>query len=351
MPMDPAICAMLSAAAIGSGTFVVSQLSESETKYYWDPLNHYVTFDSEYNHIITDILSNRNGKYTKLGRIKMVGGGKAIPEKGSSHYYFSHPIRDHTWFNFKSMEYVGLEKVEEETSSGNIKTYYLAWYLPLDITKRAFNLLVRDIMVTQENEIRVIHIDTSKMDPQLLWLTKTCHPPRNHQRDVVDTILNRWGRQCDFNIKVIIHGKRGVGKTYTSKLVKKQLDKINGVNCRLYHNFDPSAIGVDINVLALSTATAASPVILTINEIDTVYESVITPSQNFDPRIQHTRSIQKFHDMLDDIASVKYVISIFTTEKTIEELRSTQQFLSFMRKGRVDMFISMTEDSFNAEYL
>ncbi len=51
--------------------------------------------------------------------------------------------------------------------------------------------------------------------------------------------------------------------------------------------------------------------------------------------------------MLDNIANTKHVITIFTTEKSAEELQSEERNYPFYRPGRVDYFINM--DAFNSQ--
>ena len=47
--------------------------------------------------------------------------------------------------------------------------------------------------------------------------------------------------------------------------------------------------------------------------------------------------------MLDAIDNTKYVIAIYTTEKSpITLANSNEDFKSFMRPGRVDLFLEMT---------
>jgi hypothetical protein len=47
---------------------------------------------------------------------------------------------------------------------------------------------------------------------------------------------------------------------------------------------------------------------------------------------------------LDNLSDTKHVITIYTTEKSYEELQSIERIKSFIRHGRVDFFINMTAD-------
>ena len=114
-------------------------------------------------------------------------------------------------------------------------------------------------------------------------------------------------------------------------------------NFQLFDNFDPSITGYDINKHVLQYATEESPIILVINEIDILYNEVHTAREYYDPRTPHTKNKLSFNNMLDNIANTKYVITIFTTEKSPDELQTEQINYPFYRKGRIDFFIKMDQ--------
>ena len=117
-------------------------------------------------------------------------------------------------------------------------------------------------------------------------------------------------------------------------------------NFQLFDNFDPSVIGYDVNKHILQHASEKSPVILVINEIDILYHEVHEPRQYYDPRAApHIKNKLSFNNILDNIANTKYIITIFTTEKSPEELQAHHINYSFYRKGRLDFFIEMDQFS------
>lgn len=102
--------------------------------------------------------------------------------------------------------------------------------------------------------------------------------------------------------------------------------------------------GYNIGTMALKHASASSPVIIIINEIDIFYDKVFDEQPTYDPRTQYTKNKLTFNTMLDNLSDTKHVITIYTTEKSYEELQSIERIKSFIRHGRVDFFINMTAD-------
>jgi hypothetical protein len=49
--------------------------------------------------------------------------------------------------------------------------------------------------------------------------------------------------------------------------------------------------------------------------------------------------------MMDAIASTRYVIGVYTTEKSPAELLAVPEYRSLIRAGRVDLMAMMTADS------
>ncbi len=339
---DPILTAILIAGASG---LVISQISSLSSKDDWyDCYHNYNEFGEEYTDIIDNILNDPN--HGKMGPARIISLNKKVPGEGV-HYYYRYDISDRSaWFSIDSWKIsfhrVGLRKVRKEIN-GRVSYHYVSWSSPSDHGIDSFTELRRKIMVPKQGSIRVVSIDISSHDPSLLWLTKICKNSKPNQIFAMKKIVEKWNEENDFNVKTIIYGEKGVGKTYTAMLLKKYIDeKFPNAYVRLYDDFDPSAIGVNIKKLALSYASENSPVVLVVNEIDIIYEKVIMDNESYDPREQHTRNKQSFNNMLDTIANTKYVISIFTTEKSPEELRENKKFVSFMRKGRVDFFLQMT---------
>lgn len=336
--MGEIVCASLIAAASGFG---IALLQSGDTKYSWDKYHSYVSFSVEYTPFIDEILYKGLDKNTRIERLRLVDG-TYVPDIGGFNRYYT---KDEELFYYFRLSFLGLEKIRvgDDLTSPEI---YLGWFSPFWWGIKIFKEFIDELIKSESGTIRVNHIDISDVSPSVMWMNKICRSPLPHQSSAINKILEYWNSNNDFNINVIINGERGSGKTYTAMLLKKEIERrYKNTSPKLYDNFDPSAIGVDINKIALQHASHRNPVILVVNEIDIVYESVLSAEQNFDPRTQHSRSKQTFNNMLDSIAGVKHVISIFTTEKSYEELNGDERFLSFLRPGRVDLFISMSKEN------
>jgi len=184
--------------------------------------------------------------------------------------------------------------------------------------------------------------------PHISVLRKTCEEPKPNQRRALREIMAHFNRNG--NTKVIVSGELGVGKSYLPKLVAKELKK-NGHYPRLYSNFDPTAPGLNIMTLALTNAEH-TPVIVVIDEIDESYKAVGRTDAGTNNmgggRSCHTHNRSTFHNMLDVIGETNNVITIFTTNQTISALQN--EYSSYLRRGRADFFIEMTDTSSSISY-
>jgi hypothetical protein len=72
---------------------------------------------------------------------------------------------------------------------------------------------------------------------------------------------------------------------------------------------------------------------------------VVNEEPNHDPRLQHSRDKKSFNNMMDAIASTRYVIGVYTTERSPAELLAVPEYKSLIRAGRVDLMAMMTADS------
>ena len=102
---------------------------------------------------------------------------------------------------------------------------------------------------------------------------------------------------------------------------------------------------MSVNKHILSHASITQPVIVVIDEIDIIMHKALQEKTTIgETRLCHTESKQTLNNMLDVIDSTRFVIAIYTTEKSIDELSQTYD-PSFIRKGRIDYYINMTNDS------
>lgn len=307
-----------------AGTFIATKLSQIED----DLVNIFdtkYTFGEEATPIIDDFLINN-------GTIKsyMHNGRKLVPFIGN-HYYGS-------WWN-----YIKLKKKRELIDNKYVYTYtcYVRFY-----NKRYYNNMVGHINQQENNIVRVISIDTSSHNPKLIYATKILEQPFPYQTSAVNHIINDW-QAPKFNTKVLITGKRGSGKSYMGRLIKSQLDRTNNTQSKLYDDFNPSSIGVNIHELILNHASHSAPTIILINEIDISYAEAVEERTEYDPRLKYTRNKQTLNNMFDAISDTKYVIALYTTEKSYEELNQTEEYKSFIRKGRIDFVINLSNNECN----
>ena len=328
---------------VGSIASDIVLSGSKDDKRWYDALNYYITFPPEYTDIIDKILTeSEEGDVTSS---RVVSSSKKIPEVGT-HYYNLKKLSNNSFKKVVqrclSDQSIGLIKEKEKTNDA-VLYYYRAYFTPTENGKKAFETFEELLYQTDDDVVRVISIDTSSMTPSLMFLNKTCREPRTHQIKAMNIIAEHW-KKNGFNTKVMLCGKRGLGKTYTAMLLKNYIDSnFKGACTRLYDDFDPTSIGVNIKKMALTYASEGTPIILVINEADIMLGETVKEKQSFDPREQHSRNKQTLNNMLDALSSVKYVISIFTTEKSPQELYDIREYRSFIRPGRVDMFIRMTK--------
>jgi hypothetical protein len=308
-------------------TVHMSQATDSTSNDYWyDLWNYYNKYHESYNNYLDKYIM---ASCKKIKNTLINDNGSEVPDIGT--YYFEYD--DGTVGVIKTIRKINNKEIYEykifSTTESRLKRF-----------KNDLNIFTKKTM-----EVNVMSIDTSSDNPAIVPLTKLCKDARPNQDKVIEHIVNHWNAQNDFNTKVMLYGDRGVGKTYVAKLLKKYIETIKpSTNVQLFDDFNPSTIAVNVNTMVLQKATDITPVILVINEIDTVYDKVISGQEPFDHRLQHSRNKQEFHNMLDAIGNKKHVIAIYTMEQDPLKLYKDVAYTSFMRNGRVDFFIKITED-------
>jgi hypothetical protein len=285
----------------------------------------------------TDIMDRFVMKNCIVKSKKIKENHEAVPASGN--YQYTPTDMD---------DYINIRKMR--LSKNNKEVYEYIVYAKTTALRARFILDLFEFMETDDT-VAVMSIDTSGDTPNIIQINKVCGTPRANQQDVIDMILDHWTDEKHHrNTKVIINGERGTGKTYIARLLKKHIqeskDDEKYANCRpiVYDDINPSSIGVNINKIILTQATASTPVILLINEMDTFYDMVINGKDSFDPRLQHTRNRNEFHNLLDNIGDVPNLIAIYTMESDPIDLNKNDNYKSFLRQGRVDFFIHLTTD-------
>lgn len=324
------------------------------------------TFAEEYTPLIDTLLMKGldvTPNYSKISSNRRISDNQLIPHVGTHYYYpglnpdanVSRIIQDnmnqwiHTWrFN------IVLKKLEISPGN-NSRYYYKAYYYFFKANVQCFAdfervLMNRHLPMTDIFLIRTLKIDTSDGQPKLFYSDKICKQARVNQIQAMNFILNHYNQGGRYpNTEVMIYGEMGVGKTHTALLLKRLMEELNrNMNVKVIVNFDPDVIGVDVDKMILSNATANSPVILVIDEIDKIYKKVLDQKQIFgDNRTQHTKDVTSFHRMLDSIGDNPHVITLMTTNKSPRELYQMKrgQYRTFFRPGRLHFFLYMNDNT------
>lgn len=310
-----------------------------------------------------------------VGPIIITSGAKSTPAHGQ--HYYSLRSSEQGWK--QRYMYVGLIKVagQSEGSQGEEKggfrgetsstssSYYIIWeprfswcLLPLSWPKgkSPIDYFRQILKQREEGSMLTYRINSTAYHAQLYSMSIE-HPieMRNNQKIALDFIVGVYKQR--FRGTFLFSGTRGTGKTTTALQLKREIERVfHETTVTLITNFDPSHGGVDISVLALRDVTREFPCVIVINEIEThmgvaaseTDKSVPTTSMD-EKRFRHTSDRTTFHDMLDTLAAIRYVIAIFATEKPVEELWAKQEYRSFMRKGRVHGFVRMNHKETSCE--
>ncbi len=318
--------------------------------YWYDFYHKYYKYPKEMTDSIDRALMLHPNQ-SMIGKIKIITPNYFIPDEGN-HYLYQIPMNHEPNPNIIQryfFSYIGLCKKREIVGSMEIFTY-TAWVKPTDNKIiHAFNQM---IIESDNQTIHVFQIDTSTVEPQSIYVRKIYRLPTSVQKSVIDMIMNHWKKPNSFkNTKIFLHGKSGIGKTFTAYGLKKEIELLYGNDVMLYDDFNPSVIGVSIQKI-LANARKDMPVIIVMNEIDIAYKKVFASIQSYDPRGSYTTDKTSFNNMLDYISTIRYIIVIFTSEKSPQQLLDESlNYTSFLRQGRIDMFIEMKHDSINTTHL
>ncbi len=355
-------------------------LSSGERDDYWyDFYYKYYNYPKELTDSIDRALIRNYPQATRIGKIRIITPAYFIPDQGYHYMYFSlsdkcqnqetgkiqdqsqdlgkckdadpspgpTSIQSNSYFH--PYPYIGLYKKREIIGSSETYTY-IAWVSPYNHNLiNCFNNLIID---NSEKIINVFQIDTSTVEPQAIYVQKIYKEPTILQKLVINEIMDHWkDPRSHNNTKVFLHGRSGIGKSFTSYGLKKEIETTYKTNVMLYDDFNPSIIGVSIQKI-LANARKDMPVLIVMNEIDIAYHKVFSKEQSFDPRGFYTKDKTSFNNLLDYISTIRYVIIIFTSEKSPEQLlNENPNYGPFIRQGRIDMFIEMIPCGINRTFL
>jgi hypothetical protein len=332
------------------------KMADSTNPYWYDIYNTYTTFSPSYTPLIDEILIKYSNFlspnlgdiynygfvsgyilafpsiYSKLGVEEYTETGTKIPSTGF-HYLYGRGL----------LNYITFEK-KEEKSNGQNKIYYNCYVSPLQ--KEIYNKFIEDLKHVDNNTVEAMTVDSSDIRPSIKFTKKICGKPYPRQDKVIDEIMKRYTEENNFNVKVLIHGLTGTGKTYTARLLKKKMEeRMKNISIKLYDDVKPTTVGLNIQTAILNSAQSITPVIILMNEIDRSYKFALQNHPIYDSRLMHARDKESLNDMLDAIKDVKYTICIFTTNLSKEELlKENVNYEPFMRKGRIDILVEMTHD-------
>lgn len=323
--------------------------SKDESVPVWNLTQDYYLFPPELTDLIDDILINSD--FGGVGQKEIVGESRNIPACGT-HYFYDEIKHRRGWYSNK-FHYIVLERKTKKVNNEEVN-YYRSYVGGITVGKQQeiLSYFIKKLFRTNRKKVRVISIDTSGPNAKTVLSTVKYAKPENHQQKVIDWILKKYKNDENNNVKIIICGPRGTGKTFTSRGIKKEYEEKNTSHfIKLYNNFDPSNIGVDVNSFILSKASHVSPVIIQIDEIDVIFAEALKQKNLFDSRTLHTRTRKTLLQMFDSIGDTPNTFMVGTTEKTPEELYEYEDWHSFMRPGRIDYFVRFDKDPSKIEFL
>lgn len=141
------------------------------------------------------------------------------------HYYYDKNKDERSFIDYH-FNYITFHK-KRRTVGGNEIIQYNCITGGLIVGKqdRIFNDVVEKIFRTNSQTIRVISIDTSGYMPKFTHMTEMYHKPKDFQNKVANWIVSSFEINPNLNTKFILSGKRGTGKTFTARVVKKNVRK------------------------------------------------------------------------------------------------------------------------------
>jgi hypothetical protein len=308
---------------------------------FWDWTRDYYMFPPEYTGVIDELLVSSYGMTTQQ---IITGDSRRIPGNGY-HYFFKEKDTNRTFIG-RNFHYIMFEKKNKKIKNEDV-TYYRCYVGGVTMGKQQAILkdIIYKIFRTNSRKIRAISIDTSGSDARPMYVTLKYSKPMTFQQNIIDWIIKEYENSADKNIKVIVSAKRGTGKSFMARGVKKTYEKKHSSHfIKLFSDFNPTNIGVNIKSIILPEADSVSPVLIVIDEIDEIFKDVLKSKNLYDTRTHHTKDKSTFVQMMDAIGDTPNVIMIGTTEKTPEELYQNEGYHSFMRPGRIDKFIEMDRD-------
>ena len=267
-----------------------------------------------------------------------------VLRKNKCIYYYTE--KEINLFNYNSyITFLSREKEDPKTYQS--VTYYVIVYSIL--TSNIVTSFLQKLFAINSHNQRLLKIKNNYgYRTKVYWETTQIGKALPNQQNILEKILNHWENN-NFNSKIIVSGKSRTGKLNLGSLLKTYLEnshpkfkKATYVN--LFNDIDLSLPFLDPISGIFSWSSEKTPVILTVRNIENYYQKSILGDQ-YSPN-SHVYNKTSFNNLLDQIGSEKYVITIFTTQLTQDELEKISDkegsLQSFSREGRSDLFINMS---------
>lgn len=324
------------------GTFfiiAIQQLPNIEFMNKFNIFSEQYVIPSEYNKIIDILLSNQS--HCVLGKRTIITPNRYGPDFGK-HTYYANPSND--LFNYyNNLNYVVFDKQKFGKNNEIIEYTVNVNFFIKYFAENALDHAMKKIFYHDENTIQSISIDSSQFTISTFIVNRLYKFPTIVQSKITDWVIINYERTL--STKVLVTGRRGIGKSYLAYIIKRAMDNQYNVDCKLFDDVNPATVGLNIKSKILSLASEFNPVIIVINEFDIVLDKVVQNKQYVgDSRLVHTENKLTFNQLLDDIGLTQHVIAVYTTEKSVDELKLNSLYTSFLRKGRIDVFVTMGDD-------
>mgnify|MGYP003386027653 CR=1 FL=1 len=162
--------------------------------------------------------------------------------------------------------------------------------------------------------------------------------PLTHQIDPIENILNH--AQNNINTVALLHGSSGTGKSMIPMLIAKIL------NCGLIDSFNPTDPGdTMIKLINKVKPSKNKKIVIVLEEVDNIinniHNNLVTLHKNIPTLVRNKEGWNNFLDKFDR-EYFQHVVLIMTTNKKPDYFDSLD--VSYMRKGRVDLKISLDSD-------
>jgi hypothetical protein len=320
------IWSVVGSAAVGQ---IMKDVNDNSSGPWYDPRNYY-KFPSEYTELIDAFLmAQLNSNRVQIGSQIQTNAARRLPGSGKHWFYDT----DKGFFGHR---YITFDKVY----NSDTKQYHYMCYV-FGCFADTFKEAIRIIFKENNDIVYVITLDKSQAPSCIfpLFSSKMYNGPRAHQTTASNIILDYYNghrKHCN----VIICGYKGTGKSYTPRVLKKLMDVRHPENMtRLYDDFDPMTAGMSYPIYVKSNISQYIPAIVVIDEIDSCFKYALENKDDRDGNFRHARDRRSMLEFMDAMGDTQYSINVMTTEKSPTELYRNSEWHSFLRPGRVDMFI------------